>query len=197
VSARLSDRTAVAIAAILFLAFLLAGPPKIAAQTGSAIPSGASVVKPHSYVSLDEVPAGHSFEVAIVMDILNGYHVNSHMPSEQYLIPTGVTLTPTAGFRELGTTYPDGQMLQFDFSKEKLSVYSGTVTIRAKLAADSSVALGGATLPFTLRFQACNMTACLPPVKVPVPVKVKVEAADAKPHPAHPEIFKSQSNSAN
>ena len=92
------------------------------------------------------------------MDILTGYHMNSHTPSEEYLIPTGVTLAPTPGFRETGTTYPDGQMLQFDFSKEKLSVYSGSVTIRVKLAVDASAAPGEATLPFTLRFQAVSYT---------------------------------------
>jgi hypothetical protein len=181
----------IAASSILLVAFSFGGTPQIAAQTDSSLPSGASVAKPRAYVSLDEVPAGHLFEVAIVVDILTGYHMNSHTPSEEYLIPTGVTLAPTPGFRETGTTYPDGQMLQFDFSKEKLSVYSGSVTIRVKLAADASAAPGEATLPFALRFQACNMSACLPPAKVPVPVKVKVAAADTKPHPAHPEIFKS------
>ena len=184
---------AIAASFIAFLTFSFVGAPQIAAQSSSSLPSGASVAKPHAYVSLDEVPAGHPFEVAIVVDILTGYHMNSHTPSEEYLIPTGVTLAPMPGFREMGATYPEGQMLQFDFSKEKLSVYSGSVTIRVKLAADASAALGEATLPFTLRFQACNMSACLPPAKVPVPVKLKVVAADAKPHPAHPEIFKSQS----
>ncbi len=184
---------AIAASFILLLFFSIAGVPQIAAQTSSSLPSGASVAKPHAYVSLEEVPAGRPFEVAIVVDILTGYHMNSHTPTEEYLIPTGVTLAPTPGFRDLGTTYPDGQLLQFDFSKEKLSVYSGSVTIRVKLAAEASAGLGDTTLPFTLRFQACNMTACLPPAKVPVPVKLKVVAADAKPHPAHPEIFKGQS----
>ncbi len=167
--------------------------PQTAAQTSPTLPNGASVAKPRAYVSLEEVPAGHPFEVAIVVDILAGYHMNSHTPSEEYLIPTGVTLAPTPGFRKTGTTYPEGQMLQFDFSKEKLSVYSGSVTIRVKLAVESNATPGEATLPFTLRFQACNMTACLPPAKVPVPVKLKVAAANSKPHPAHPEIFASQS----
>jgi hypothetical protein len=185
--------TAIAAISILLLACTFDSTPQIAAQSSSSLPSGASVAKPRAYVSLDEVPAGHPFEVAIVVDILTGYHMNSHTPSEEYLIPTGVTLAPTPGFREMGATYPEGQMLQFDFSKEKLSVYSGSVTIRMKLAADASAAPGETTLPFTLRFQACNMSACLPPAKVPVPVKLKVVAADAKPHPAHPEIFKSQS----
>lgn len=127
------------------------------------------------------------------MDILGGYHMNSHKPTEDYLIPTSLNLGSVRGIRELETNYPDGQMLKFDFSQEKLSVYSGSVTIRAKLAVDAGAALGEVTLPFTLRYQACNMSACLPPTNISVPVKIKIAAADAKAHPLHPEIFKSQS----
>jgi hypothetical protein len=166
---------------------------QVTLQDGASLPAASSVAKPHAYVSLDEVPAGHPFEIAVVVDILAGYHMNSHTPSEDYLIPTALSLAPTPGFRETGSTYPDGQMLKFDFSPEKLSVYSGSVTIRVKLTVDASAAQSEATLPFTLRYQACNMSACLPPAKVPFSVKVKVAAADAKPHALHPEIFKSPS----
>jgi DsbC/DsbD-like thiol-disulfide interchange protein len=161
-----------------------------ALQSDSSLPAASSVAKPHAFVSLDEVPAGHSFEVAIVVDILTGYHMNSHTPTESYLIPTTISLGPAPGIHDGGTSYPEGQMLKFDFSPEKLSVYSGSVTIRAKLSAEAGVAPGEITLPFTLRYQACNMAACLPPVKISVPVKVKIAPADAKPHELHPEIFK-------
>ncbi|MFZ0637256.1 MAG: protein-disulfide reductase DsbD domain-containing protein [Candidatus Acidiferrales bacterium] len=181
----------------LFLASVLAVvamPVKMAfgqsaSRNASELPTGASVVKPSAFVSLDAVPAGHTFEVAIVADILSGYHMNSHKPSEEYLIPTAVTLVPVKGFREVGSVYPEGQLLKFDFSQDKLSVYSGKVTVRIKLAAELGAPLGDATLPFTLRFQACNATACLPPAKVQIPVTVKVVAADAKAHATHPEIF--------
>ncbi|HXW16898.1 MAG TPA: protein-disulfide reductase DsbD domain-containing protein [Candidatus Acidoferrales bacterium] len=159
-------------------------------QSDSSLPAASSVAKPHAFVSLDEVPAGHSFEVAIVVDILTGYHMNSHTPTESYLIPTTISLAPPPGIRDGGTSYPDGQLLKFDFSPEKLSVYSGSVTILAKLSAEAGAAPGEVTLPFTLRYQACNMSACLPPVKISVPVKVKVGSAGAKPHELHPEIFK-------
>jgi len=38
--------------------------------------------------------AGSSFEVAVVVDIASGYHMNSHKPLDEFLIPT--TLTPQA-----------------------------------------------------------------------------------------------------
>jgi hypothetical protein len=44
-----------------------------------------------------------------------------------------------------------------------------------------------------LRYQACNDSACLPPVKVPVSVKFDLAAAGAKSRAVHPEIFAANS----
>lgn len=164
----------------------------IASATVSAqdLPNPASIVKPKTYVSVNKVPAGSSFDVAIVVEIQSGYHMNSHKPTESYLIPTEITMGAAPGFKEEKATYPDGQMMQFQFSKEKLSVYSGQVTLRARIQSQPDASPGEATLPFILRFQACNQSACLPPTKVSVPVKLQVVAAGTKPQPANSEIFK-------
>jgi len=164
--------------------------PSGALQDNPSLATASSVAKPRAYVSVDEVPAGHPFEVAIVVDILSGYHMNSHTPTESYLIPTSLTLAPTPGIRGVSTSYPDGQMVKFDFAEEKLSVYSGSFTIRAKLASEAGAVPGEITLPYTLRYQACNSSSCLPPTKVSVPVKVKIASADTKPHEIHSDIFK-------
>jgi uncharacterized protein len=153
------------------------------------LPNPASIVKPHSYVSLTGVPAGSPFDVAVVVEIQPGYHMNSHKPTESYLIPTEISLATAPGFKEIKTTYPDGQMMQFSFSKEKLSVYSGKVTLRTRVQAEPTASQGDVALPFTLHFQACNDSACLPPTHVTIPVKVQVVAPGTKTQPAHPEIF--------
>jgi hypothetical protein len=154
------------------------------------LPNPASIVKPKTYVSLSQVPAGSPFDVAIVVQIQSGYHMNSHKPTESYLIPTEISMGDASGFKGVKTTYPEGRMMQFQFSKEKLSVYSGQVTLRARVQSQTDASQGEATLPFTLRFQACNQSACLPPTKVSVPVKLQVATAGTKPQPANSEIFK-------
>jgi DsbC/DsbD-like thiol-disulfide interchange protein len=147
-------------------------------------------VKPHAYVSLEPVPRGKEFQLAVVVDIARGYHMNSNKPTDPYLIPTTLAPQLPAGFQLLDTLYPNGQLEKFAFSPEKaLDVYSGSVTLRLRLMAQANAALGSLTIPLTLRYQACNDSACLPPVKVPVTVKVEVAQASAKPRPLHPEIF--------
>ena len=163
-----------------------------ASQESSIVPKASSVVKPQTYVSLEPVPRGKEFQIAVVAEIARGFHMNSHRPSDAYLIPTTLTPQVPTGFKVLDTIYPDGHGEKFSFSPDKpLDVYSGSVTIKLRLLAETSAALGATAIPMTLRYQACNDSTCLPPVKLPVEAKLVVSAADVKGRSAHPEIFSS------
>lgn len=159
-------------------------------QEASALPNPAGVVKPHAYVSLAPVPKGKQFEIAVVADIARGFHINSHHPSDAYLIPTTLAAQLPAGFQLLDTHYPAGRLEKFSFSPQKpLDVYTGSVTLQLRLLAHPNAALGATIIPVTLRFQACNDTTCLPPVNVSLRVPLEVAAAGARARAVHPEIF--------
>ena len=169
--------------------FAQAGSALRAPQDGG-LPSPSAVVEPHAYVSLAPVPREKEFEVAVQAEIARGFHVNSHTPSEAYLIPTTLTPHLPAGIELAGEDYPEGRLVEFTFSPGKpLSVYTGSVTIRLRLSAEAHAPLGATTIPMTLRYQACNSTTCLPPVNLPVSARLEVAAAGTKPRAAHPEIF--------
>lgn len=166
----------------------------VRAQEAAPPQSAASVVKTKVYTSLDPVPRGKEFQVAVVVDIASGYHMNSHKPLDSYLIPTTLTPQLPAGFTLADTIYPPGKNLKFPFSPDKpLNVYTGSVTLRLRVTAGDAAALGSTSIPITLRYQACNNSACLPPVKVPVTAQLQVAAADAKSKAVHPEIFAASS----
>ena len=63
------------------------------------------------------------------------------------------------------------------------------VTVKLKLQAQAGAPLGPFSIPMTLRYQACNDSTCLPPVKLPLEGKIVVGSADAKAQASHPEIF--------
>ncbi len=160
------------------------------AQDSSTPKSAAEVVKAHPYVSLEPVPRGKEFEAAVVVQIADGYHMNSHKPSDAYLIPTTLTPKLPDGIHLVDTVYPQGQLKKFAFSPDKpLDVYSGSVTLRLKLMAENSAAIGAGTIPMTLRYQACNNSACLPPVKIPVTAQLRVAAAGSAAKPIHSDVF--------
>jgi DsbC/DsbD-like thiol-disulfide interchange protein len=162
-----------------------------AAQSSTDAPAApAAIVKPRAFVSLVPVPRGKEFQVALAVDIAHGYHMNSHHPTDKYLIPTTLTPKLPTGFELLDTIYPAGRIEKFSFSPDKgLDVYSASVTLKLRLIAHNDAPIGAVTFPVTLRYQACNDTTCLPPVKVPVDVRVDVAAAGTTSHAAHPEIF--------
>jgi len=185
---RKSFLAALALLAIAAVCFRPGLETDAAAQT--EMRSAASVVKPVAYVSLEPVPRGKEFQVAVVAEIAHGYHVNSHKPTDPYLIPTTLTPQLPTGFQLADTIYPPGKLEKFSFSPDKpLDVYSGNVTLVLRVTAQSDAPLGAATIPLTLRYQACSEAACLPPVKVPVTANLQIADANAKPHAVHPEIF--------
>jgi len=149
----------------------------------------ATIVQPQAYVSLQPVPRVHSFEIAVVAKISPGFHVNAHLPSEEYLIPTKVTTDLPAGIFVVETAYPRGVMRAFRFSKTPLRVYEGSFTIRMKLRADGSAPLGAQKIGLTVGYQACNQDSCLPPTKVPLTANLQIAAVGAPTHPANADIF--------
>src|SRR5580704_6153262 len=184
------------IAVSVFLLMLAAvdfaprGNVSAADQTSADVPAPAAIVKPRAFVSLAPVPRGKEFQVALAVELAHGYHMNSHHPTDKYLIPTTLTPKLPTGFDLLDTIYPAGRIEKFSFSPDKgLDVYSASVTLKLHLIAHNDAPIGAVTFPVTLRYQACNDTTCLPPVKVPVDVRVDVAAAGTPTHAAHPEIF--------
>jgi thioredoxin:protein disulfide reductase len=172
--------------------FLISVSRTAPAQETSAVPPKPSdIVSTKTYVSLDPVPRGKEFQAAVVVKINTGYHMNSHKPTDSYLIPTTLTPQLPAGFTMAGEpVYPAGKNEKFPFSPDKpLNVYTGSVTFRVKLTADDKAALGKTSIPVTLRFQACNLSACLPPVKIPLTVELNVAAAGKTGKAVNPEIF--------
>jgi thiol:disulfide interchange protein DsbD len=160
-----------------------------AAAQDTAYPPAASVLQPKAYVSLQPVPAGRAFEIAVVAKISPGFHINAHVPSEDYLIPTKITAELPPGVLVVETTYPRGVMRAFRFSKTPLRVYEGSFTVRMKLRANTSAPLGPQKVGLTVGYQACNQDACLPPTKIPVTADLEIAAVDTPAHPAHAEIF--------
>jgi hypothetical protein len=153
---------AVAVAGLTFGASLMA-------QQGSL---SAPAAKPKQYVSYaaeeQVVKAGKKAVVELRFRVMDGFHVNSHTPKSELLIPTNLTLQPAAGVKAAAIEYP-GMEYSFSFEPgEKLDVYSGGFTVKVPVVAEA----GSHTVGGVLRYQACDNAACYPPKSLPVQVVV-------------------------
>jgi len=162
-----------------------------APSVNSQVPSGRDVVKPEVYASMEPAGRGGSFQIAVVMNIRPGFHVNAREKSEEYLIATDLKVQLPSGFTGGEVVYPKGQLVTFPFSKKPLNVYQGTVVLRVPLNVLATGPLGEQHIPLKLRYQACSTAECLRPETIPLDAAVNIvpSASDAKP--AHPEIFAS------
>lgn len=135
------------------------------AQMGGIAPKGYVTYAPEPATVAAKKPA----VVELHFKVNDGYHMNSHTPKSELLIPTVLKLEPAAGVKLGAIDYPAGHEYSFSFDpKEKLDVYSGPVTIKVHVTADP----GTYTVKGVLGYQACDNAACYPPKKLPVEIAV-------------------------
>ena len=156
------------------------------------MPSGRDVVSPAVYASLEPIARASNFQLAVVLKIRNGFHINAREPSEDYLIPTDLRVEPPAGFQAGAVAYPKGQLRSFAFSKKPLNVYQDTVILRVPLTALANAPLGEQHIPLKLRYQACSKEVCLPPVTLNVHATVNVASSGKASRPVHAELFRKE-----
>jgi len=153
------------------------------------IPSGRDVVSPAAYVSVEPVARNAPFQIAVVLKIRNGFHINAHQASADYLIPTTLRAEGPAGFQLGEVSYPKGELHTFSFTKTPLNVYQEKAILRLPVTVQPGAALGSQHLPLKLRYQACSQEVCLPPVTLDVDAAFTVAANAANSRPVHPELF--------
>ena len=182
-------KLAAAIAVTAVLLIIVAALPSAQPQ----IPSGREVVSPSAYVSLEPVARGSNFQLAVVLKIRQGFHINARKPSAEYLIPTDLRANLPAGFKSTGEiSYPQGELHTFAFTKTPLNVYQDKVVLRVPLTAQPDAPLGAQHISLKLRYQACSNEVCLPPVTLDVDAAVTVAVNTASSRPTHPELFPAQ-----
>jgi DsbC/DsbD-like thiol-disulfide interchange protein len=159
-------------AAFLPLAVLAVGCAGASGQISSARPDQ-SIDKlgavEYLYPEQVTLPAGKASPVALHFRIEPGFHINSHAPKDEFLIPTVLSMPAEAGVKLEDASYPAGAEFVLPADPgTKLSVYTGEFTIQAKLVAEP----GDHLVKAKLRYQACDKTACMPPKTISVPIDI-------------------------
>lgn len=115
------------------------------------------------------VAAGRDSVIEMHFRVNHGMHINSHTPSQKWLIPTSLRMVPSPDLKLQQADFPAGG----DYSlaampKIRLRVYTGDFVVRAHILAQP----GQHVLQGTLRYQACDTNSCYPPREAPIAVDV-------------------------
>ena len=116
-----------------------------------------------------EVKAGEPQVVELRFRVQDGFHINSHTPKDELLIPTVLQLNAASGMKLVEEEYPKGSTFRLPLDKtETLDVYQGEFRVSVRLVAPK----GSSTLTGLLKYQACDNEVCYPPKTLPVLVAV-------------------------
>ena len=117
---------------------------------------------------------GAAIEVKIPVLLKSGYHVNSHTPSESYLIPLRLTWE-TGPLETIGVVFPKPHFEKYEFSTTPLSVFTGNFELVSKFKVAADAPTGPGMALGKLRYQACNNNSCLPPKVVEIKLPVVIQ----------------------
>jgi hypothetical protein len=115
----------------------------------------------HKAPSITMLPAarasirpGQPGSVELRFKVAEGFHVNSNTPSEEYLIPTALTLDAPTDIVIGKITYPPGKDVSFAFAPDqKLNVYSGDFAVSVLVRPLTKVLPGDYAVHGQLKFQ--------------------------------------------
>ncbi|MBW1897226.1 MAG: thioredoxin fold domain-containing protein [Deltaproteobacteria bacterium] len=131
-------------------------------------------MKVKGYLSHERIHGEETFQVAIVMNVQKGYHINSNKPLDEFLVPTFVKLDNRDGVIFSLVSYPEPAMMSFSFSPHEVSVYEGKVLMLAQGKLSEDVPLGPTMITGHVVYQACDDNSCLMPksAKFELPLEI-------------------------
>lgn len=144
---------------ILFCMLLLMWTQSVRADQLSQIDAAA-------HIERTLVRPGDSVDIAIQIDVADGYKLQSAQPLEANLVALTVTSPGAPGVTLGQVKFPQHLEKKVDKSLselEKLAIYQGRIYVLATLNVAKDAALGERTVTLAIRSQACDDTSCLPP----------------------------------
>lgn len=165
----------------------------VSANFYATVPARLRAVQPNigigGFFSLDRVQQGRTVQAAIVMNIPNGYHVNSSRPLSKFSIPTVLKIDAPGGIRVGPVSYPRAQVRKFSFSEDKIAVYEGRAVLRFNVTVPASYQTGVAQLRARLRYQSCTDEVCFQPTTREINLPVTVVGANESSRSINGQIF--------
>jgi thiol:disulfide interchange protein DsbD len=123
------------------------------------------IVRARLIAPTEELIKQESSSILVEINILEGWHINSDQPLEDFLIPTEIRFEESDGVTFGRIQYMEPELRKFSFSDTKMSVYEGKVYVLTTITVlpdfeESELKLGG-----SIYYQACNDESCLAPTE--------------------------------
>ncbi|MEA2076510.1 MAG: cytochrome c biogenesis protein CcdA [Candidatus Marinimicrobia bacterium] len=124
-----------------------------------------------------EMEVGSEIEVILVLDIKEGWHINSAEVLDKYSIPTKVSLKNSDEFNLKNIQYPEGKLTPISWGGN-MSLYEAEVRIPAVLQNFQNIEAGLKDIEIEISYQACNDVTCMSPESILLLTHVNIISAN-------------------
>jgi len=142
-----------------------------------------------TYVSHDGVYQGGIIDVAFLLDIIPGWHINGPELADPFLIACALMIDEDDTIEVLEICYPVPETRAYSFSEVELQVYEGKVVLGARIKVDETIILGKNMLTASFLYQACDEMSCMAPETLEFEIPFQVVPASKKIKQINQEIF--------
>ncbi|MCH9652561.1 MAG: DUF255 domain-containing protein [Planctomycetes bacterium] len=132
------------------------------------------LVSAKAYLSVDKLPAGKTCQVAIVLNIEKGWHINTNPSSPDFLVPTTFTIKSIQNLKLSKVKYPAGHAFEVEGFEQPLQVYEKQAIVRGVLEIPAEAGGKEEQLELNVKYQACNDKTCIRPTTVSLKGKFRV-----------------------
>ncbi|MDE2724962.1 MAG: DUF255 domain-containing protein [Gemmatimonadota bacterium] len=138
---------------------MMASSPIATLSPDSLVTASATTLPPDS---------ANTLKVNVRLNITSGWHIQASNPTDDYLIPTRLSLdTDIAEITQID--YPPPDDLQFPFAERAIAVYTDSVNVPLTLSFKNR----SQNLSLLLTYQACDSTRCLSPQTQRIALNIK------------------------
>lgn len=139
--------------------------------------------------SMDKARQGSTMRAAVVMEIPEGYHINSNRPLSKFAVATVLKIEAPRVWRISPVSYPRASVKKFSFSNDPLAVLEGRVIMRFNITVPPNAQTGGMELRAQLRYQSCSNEVCFQPVNKEISLPITVVGANESAQSVNGNIF--------
>jgi uncharacterized protein YyaL (SSP411 family) len=164
-------------------------PTPFATSESNLMSSMPQYVATAVYLDRDLLIPGEAARVAIVIDVVDTWHINANPPRPEFVKPTEWLVPEGSMFALDNVAYPEGEDLMIEGFDQPVEVYEGQVVLIGEITPSVDLTAGGTELALELRYQACNDRECTRPLKLTLSGNVVIGDGSVSPTAINQAIF--------
>jgi DsbC/DsbD-like thiol-disulfide interchange protein len=147
------------------------------------------VLDVQTYLSQDGVHPGGNIDVAFLLDIVQGWHINGPELDDPFLIACTLTIEEDDTVEVVEIYYPVPETRTTSFSEVELQVYEGKVVLGARVKVSEASSHGKKLLKARFLYQACDDVSCMAPETLQFEIPTHVVPSSQVANKINQKIF--------